>query len=142
MRPTLAALLLAALLPAPGGATEPGAPIPGLTDIPVAEWTAMAAGRTLTYTIGGAFWARERYHEGNRVTLQFYDGACLEGTWDYDPPLYCFHWVGEGSSCFRHARLGDQILVLETRDGLETGALQVMTGASDAPLDCGPQAIS
>jgi hypothetical protein len=144
MRPFLAALLLATAPPGLAAATEPGAgPIAGLVDIPVEEWSAMAEGRTLTYTIGGEFWAFERYHPGsNRVTLQFYDGACLDGVWDYSAPHYCFHWDGEGTSCFRHARLGDEILILETRDGVETGALQVMTGVSDAPLSCGPEAIS
>ncbi len=147
MRLTIAAAVLATL-PALAAATEPATeptanPLAGLADIPVEEWTAMTAGRTLTYTIGGEFWALERYHAGgNRVTLQFYDGACLEGTWDYTAPLYCFHWEGEGTSCFRHARLGAEILILETRNGAETGALQIMSGASDAPLTCGAEAIS
>lgn len=133
---------LFAFLPAVAFATEPGAP-PGLTDIPVAEWTELAGGRTLTYTIGGEFWALERYHPGgSRVTLQFYDGSCLNGYWDYADPLYCFHWEGEGTSCFRHARLGDEILILETESGVETGALQNMTGVSDAPLACGPAGTS
>ncbi len=141
MRLFFAATLLAAL-PALAVATEPGAPT-GLADIPVAEWRAMAEGRTLTYTIGGEFWALEHYTPGtDRVTLQFYDGTCLEGRWEFVAPLYCFHWEGEGTSCFRHARLGDEILVLETRDGAETGALQTMSGVSDAPLACGPAAIS
>jgi hypothetical protein len=146
MRPMLAALLLA--FASPGLATEP-APEPspaagaGLVDIPVEEWTALTSGRTVAYSIGGAHWALERYQPGgDRVILQFYDGACLEGTWDYAPPHYCFHWEGEGTSCFRHARLGDEVLIIETRDGVETGALQVMTGVSDVPLSCAPEAVS
>lgn len=142
MRLTIAAALIA--LPVLAAAGEAGpAPADGVTDIPLGEWTEMASGRTLRYTIGGEFWALERYEPGtNRVTLQFYDGTCLAGTWDYAAPLYCFHWDGEGTSCFRHARVGDQILILETRDGVETGALQLMSGVSDTPLSCGPQAIS
>ncbi len=141
MRPIFAVAMFAAL-PALAVATEPGA-LPGLADIPVAEWRAMAEGRTLTYTIGGEFWALERYTPGtDRVTLQFYDGACLEGRWEFVAPLYCFHWEGEGTSCFRHARLGDDILVLETRGGVETGAVQTMSAVTDAPLACGPEAIS
>ena len=74
----------------------------------------MATGRTLTYRINGEFWALEHYYPGtNRVTLQLYDGTCMEGTWDYAAPLYCFHWDGQGTSCFRHARLGAEILVIE-----------------------------
>ncbi|MBP7242244.1 hypothetical protein [Amaricoccus sp.] len=141
-RLALAALLIAA----PALAAETGAggpPADGLADIPVDEWTAMSAGRTLTYTIGGELWALERYEAGsNRVGLQFYDGTCLQGAWEYTNSLYCFHWEGEGTSCFRHARMGEQILILETRDGIETGALQLMSGVSDVPLSCGPEAIS
>lgn len=141
MRMILAAALLAGL-PVFAAGTEPGA-LPGLADIPVEEWRSMSAGRTLTYTIGGEFWALERYAPGtDRVTLQFYDGTCLEGRWEYVAPLYCFHWEGEGTSCFRHARLGQDILVLETRDGVETGALQTMSAVTDTPLACGPAAIS
>lgn len=139
MRNALALLLLAA----PAAATELRGPIPGMTDIPIEEWREMADGRTLTYMIGGELWALERYQRGtNRVTLEFYDGTCLEGAWDYDPPFYCFHWEGEGTSCFRHVRLGSEILVLETRDGAETGGLQVMTGASDTLLACGVEGVS
>ncbi|MBP7001479.1 hypothetical protein [Amaricoccus sp.] len=143
MRLALAAALLLAI-PALAAETGPApGPVDGLADIPVEDWTAMASGRTLTYTIGGEFWAMEHYEPGsNRVSLQFYDGTCLTGTWDYSAPLYCFHWEGEGTSCFRHARLGEQILILETREGAETGSMQLMSGVSDAPLSCGPQAIS
>lgn len=135
-----AACLVAAAALAAG--SEPGR-LDGLADIPVEEWTAMASGKTLTYRIGNDFWALEHYEPGsNRVTLQFYDGTCLNGTWEHQAALYCFHWDGEGTSCFRHTRLGGEILILETRDGMETGAVQVMAGISDAPLTCGPQAIS
>jgi hypothetical protein len=135
-------LIMIALAPTFAAATEREAP-PVLTDIPLAEWTAMAAGRTLTYTIGGEFWASEKYHPGSqRVTLQFYDGSCLDGYWEYVEPLYCFHWEREGTSCFRHSRLRDDILILETRDGVETGAVQNMSAVSDKPLSCGPPATS
>jgi len=141
MRPKLAAALIA-LTPLAAAATEsadPGAA--RALDIPVEEWAAMASGRTLTYAIGGAFWAIEHYYPGtSRVSLQFYDGTCLNGTWEYEAPLYCFHWEGEGTSCFRHVRVDDEILILETRDGV--GGQQVMTGISDIPFACGPAPIS
>lgn len=113
------------------------------TDIPVEEWRAMAMGRTLTYRIDGDLWALEHYFPGsNIVALQLYDGTCMEGTWDYQAPLYCFHWDGQGTSCFRHTRLGSQILVVETQDGVDTGRTQEMTGVSDAPVTCGPPVTS
>lgn len=122
-------------------ATErPGQPPEGgLPDIAVQEWTELTAGKTVTYRIDGQFWALERYVAGtNRVMIQFSDSSCLEGTWEYVEPLYCFHWIGEGTSCFRHVRMGEEILVLETERGVETGDVQVMTGVSDTPLACGP----
>ena len=74
----------------------------------------MAMGRTLTYRIDGAFWALEHYWPGtDRVTLQLYDGSCMEGRWDYVEPLYCFHWEGQDKSCFRHARLDGEVLIIE-----------------------------
>lgn len=112
-------------------------------DIPVAEWAEMAMGRTLTYRIDGALWAFERYHPGsNRVTLQLYDGTCMEGTWDYSAPHYCFHWDASGTACFRHARVDDTILIIETQDGMDTPLLQTMTAVSDLPLQCGPAVTS
>jgi hypothetical protein len=113
------------------------------TNIPVEEWIAMASGRTLTYRINGEFWALEHYYPGtNRVTLQLYDGTCMQGTWDYSDPLYCFHWQGQGTSCFRHARIGDEILIIETQDGADTPMTQSMTAVTDVPLSCGPAVTS
>jgi hypothetical protein len=112
-------------------------------NIPVEEWKAMAMGRTLTYRINGELWAFEHYHPGtNRVTLQLYDGSCLHGTWEYAEPLYCFHWEGQGTSCFRHARVDGGILIVETQDGQDTPLTQDMSGVTDLPLTCGPAVTS
>lgn len=150
MRPSLAAALASALV---AGSTDhvvaaepapPAAPAPGeMSDIPVEDWIAMARGRTLSYAVDGEVWALERYDPvSNQVALRLSDGTCLEGVWDYSDPHYCFHWRPTGSVCFRHVRLDDRILVLETQDGVETGAVQTMTGVSDAPVSCGPAPIS
>ena len=99
----------------------------------------MASGRTLTYRINGEFWALEHYYPGtDRVQLQLYDGSCMDGTWDYVAPLYCFHWDGQGTSCFRHARLGDEVLIIESQGGVDTPITQSMTAVTDTPLACGP----
>lgn len=146
MKRALCAMVAAiACAAGPASATEPfETPVPTLgADIPLEEWTAMAEGRTLSYAIDGRLWALERYEPGsNRVTLQFRDGSCLDGTWDYTAPFYCFHWDATGTSCFRHTRLEEQILILETQGGLETGGIQVMTGVSDLPLTCGAPLMS
>ena len=141
MRPTraAAAALLLLLLPAASQLPDPKA----AGDIPVAEWRAMASGRTLTYRINGELWALEHYYPGtNRVTLQLYDGTCMQGTWDYSDPLYCFHWEGQGTACFRHVRVDDRILIIESRDGADTPMTQDMTAVTDVPLACGPAVVS
>ncbi len=136
------AVALLALLPAASQVT-PQDRIDAATDIPLDEWTAMAMGHTLTYRIDGELWALEHYFPGtNRVALQLYDGTCMQGTWDYTAPLYCFHWEGQGTSCFRHARLGDAILIIETQDGQDTSMTQEMTGVTDLPVSCGPAVTS
>jgi hypothetical protein len=143
MRPieALAAALLLLVLPAASQA--PDTPAEQAANIPVGEWTAMASGRTLTYRIDGALWALEHYYPGsNRVTLQLYDGSCMQGTWDYSDPLYCFHWDGQGTSCFRHVRLGERIVIIESQDGADTSMTQDMTGVTDIPLQCGPAVTS
>jgi hypothetical protein len=144
MRPRFAALIAALALALPLAAAEPQPRShPEATDIPVEEWTAMAMGRTLTYRIDGALWALEHYYPGtNRVTLQLYDGTCMQGTWDYSAPIYCFHWEGEGTACFRHARRGDEILIIETQDGNDTPGVQMMTAVTNVPLACGPAVVS
>jgi hypothetical protein len=136
-------IALIALLVLPAASQPPAERVAQARNIPVAEWIAMATGRTLTYRINGEFWALEHYYPGtNRVTLQLYDGTCMEGTWDYDSPLYCFHWEGQGTSCFRHARLGEEILIIETQNGADTPMTQSMTAVTDVPLSCGPAVTS
>ena len=137
------ALAALALVVLPAASQSPAERIARATNIPVEEWKAMAMGRTLTYRINGELWAFEHYHPGtNRVTLQLYDGSCMQGTWDYAEPLYCFHWEGQGSSCFRHARVDGGILIVETQDGQDTPLTQDMSGVTDLPLTCGPAVTS
>lgn len=142
MRALLTFLLLAQALPA--AALDPFIDRIGeAVDIPAGEWTAMAAGRTLTYQIDGTLFAREHYYPGSdHVTLQLADGHCLEGTWSYTAPHYCFYWEGEPPACFRHARLDQEILVIQTEDGADTPVIQRMTGVTDLPLFCGPAVTS
>jgi hypothetical protein len=91
------------------------------------------------YRIDGELWALEHYFPGtDRVQLQLYDGTCLEGTWDYRAPHYCFHWWGQGTSCFRHTRVGGAIVVIQTEAGVDTPLTQDVTAVSDAPLTCEP----
>lgn len=138
--PLLCALVVALAGPALAQGLIPASPpdLEQATNIPPEEWSAMAAGRTLTYRINGSFWALEHYYPGtNRVTLQISDGSCLQGTWDYEAPRYCFHWEGREPACFRHARLGGQILIIETENGQDTPMTQTMTDVTDTPLSCG-----
>jgi hypothetical protein len=140
LRRLLLAPLLLGLLVAPlatWGAQPFVPPIQGGEDIPVEEWRKMAMGKTLVYRIEGQLWAYERYFPGtNQVMLQLYDGKCMQGTWDYVEPLYCFHWDVEGTACFRHARRGDDILILEAGSADRLPLIQMMTEVTDAPLTC------
>ena len=134
--------LILSLVCALGGAApaQEMQPVPeGAEDIPVEEWTAMAMGKTLVYRIDGQLWAHEHYFPGtNHVMLQLYDGSCMSGTWDYSEPLYCFHWDVEGTACFRHARRGDEILILEAAASEGVPLIQEMTAVTDIPLQCEP----
>ena len=110
MRPLPAAAAAALLLLVPAAAHPTTDRVAQSGDIPVEEWRAMAAGRTLVYRINGGLWALEHYFPGtDRVQLQLHDGTCMDGTWDYTAPHYCFHWQGQGTSCFRHTRVGEAI---------------------------------
>lgn len=118
-------------------------PLSGAVDIPLEEWSAMSKGRTLVYRIGGEVWALEYYYPGtDRVALQLNDGECLQGTWDYTEPYYCFHWESQGTACFRHARLNGEILVMETGDGSGVPNVQHMSAVTDIPLSCVPNLTS
>jgi hypothetical protein len=143
MRRLSAAAIAAILMLLPAASQSTAERVARAVDIPVEEWKALASGRTLTYRINGEFWALEHYFSGsNRVQLQLYDGTCMDGTWDYQAPHYCFHWEGQGASCFRHGRVGDDILIIEVQDGVDTMMTQTMTAVTDAPLTCGPAAVS
>ncbi len=143
MRPIPSAVFALVVLALGGASQSPAERIAGAANIPVAEWTAMAMGHTLTYRINGEFWALEHYYPGtDRVTLQLYDGSCMQGTWDYHEPFYCFHWEGQRPSCFRHARVDGEILIIETQGGQDTPLTQTMSGVSDVPLTCGPAVVS
>jgi hypothetical protein len=135
MRRTIGTALWLALA-ANAAAAGTDRPRPG--DIPVDEWRAMAEGRTVTYRINGDFWALEHYFPGtDRVQLQLNDGTCLDGSWDYQEPHYCFHWDGQGTSCFRHVRVSGRIVVIQTENGIDTALTQEAAAVTDAPLSCG-----
>ncbi|WP_424932561.1 hypothetical protein [Amaricoccus macauensis] len=135
----LAALGLVGFLSGAAPAQDVEPVVEGATDIPVEEWTAMVMGKTLVYRIEGQLWAHEHYYPGtNYVSLQLYDGSCMNGTWDYSEPFYCFHWDVEGTACFRHARMGNDILILEAGSGDDVPLIQEMTAVTDIPLQCQP----
>ena len=109
MRPIHAAAARRHAAGLPAASQSPAEPIARAADIPVEEWRAMATGRTLTYRINGEFWAMEHYIPGsNAVTLQLYDGTCMQGTWDYADAALLLSLGRPGHPCFRHARLGDR----------------------------------
>ncbi len=141
LRTILPGLLLAAQTALAGSPLEA---VPDGTDIPPDQWQALASGRTLTYRMpDGSLFAREYYHPGgNRVTLQFNDGTCMDGVWEHTPPRYCFHWERADLVCFRHLRYGRNALIIQqTADGADTDLFQLMTNVSDTQLSCGPPLV-
>lgn len=137
------ALLLALLAPVAVIAQDLPGESDAARDIPLEEWVAMADGNTLTYRINGIFFALEHYYpRSNRVTLQASDGRCLQGTWNYEAPHYCFYWEDQPPACFRHARLGSEILIIETENGEDTPMTQLMTDVTDTPVRCGVPPMS
>ena len=107
-------------------------------DIPPQEWREMVVGHSVTYNIGGAFWAHEAYDPAsNAVVIRMADGTCLEGTWSWSEGEYCFAWRGEGTSCFRHVRRDGEILIIPMVDGLPSGQVQTVAGVTDLPVSCG-----
>jgi hypothetical protein len=127
------ALILAMALAAPAFGTGSAG------DIPPEEWTDFAAGKTLTYTLGGQVWAHEQYHpdpNSRLVWIELVDGTCMAGTWDYVDGLYCFYWADEIPACFRHARNGGRIEVIPMENGIQAGDTQVMSEVTERPLAC------
>lgn len=116
---------------------------PDATDIPSEEWFAMVAGKTVTYRIDNQFWAHETYDpRTNRVYIALADGSCMEGVWAHIDNAFCFAWEDREFVCFRHARSGDDILIIPVEDGQVTGAIQVVQSIDDTGLPCGPELTS
>ena len=131
-----AAILIATPVWAADDGADPSS-LSGLIEEP--EWREIAAGRTVTYTVDGEFFALERYPEsGNAVSIQMWDGQCRTGHWSYVATgEYCFFWESLEPVCFIHRRNGAQIEILRVIDGALTGDVQILSAVSDAPLSCG-----
>ena len=139
-----AAALATAALAAAGTALAGAVPEPTRLlqegrDVPLDEWRAMTAGRTVWYRVDGEFWGRERYdREGDGVTFQFRDGECFDGSWRRtEDRWYCFDFGFARPHCFRHLELDGEFWAL----GVE-GGVQKIERIDDAPLACGPDVVS
>lgn len=114
-----------------------------LVDIPKEEWVSMVAGRTVVYKIGLDLWAFETYsRDSNFVSIQLANGECMDGTWNHIDGTFCFAWDNREYSCFRHARAGEEILIIPTVDGQPAGTTQTVSDITDAPMPCGPDLVS
>ena len=106
-------------------------------DLSPEEWQALVGGRTVWYRISGEVWGREGYRGApGQVTFQFPDGECLEASWTYSEPWFCFDFgeaLGGGPPhCFRHLRHGDRLWALS-----RTGEPQSIDRIDATPLTCG-----
>ncbi|MEO0913622.1 MAG: hypothetical protein AAFY59_11640 [Pseudomonadota bacterium] len=115
----------------------------GLVDIGKDEWFAMVSGRTVVYKIGPEYWAYETYSKkSNYVIIQLANGECMEGTWEHVNNTFCFAWDNGEYSCFRHARDGDEILIIPTVDGQPSGTIQTVSEITSDAVPCGPELTS
>ncbi|WP_339947419.1 hypothetical protein [uncultured Albimonas sp.] len=106
-------------------------------DLSPEEWQALVGGRTVWYRISGEVWGRESYRaEPGRVTFQFPDGECLEASWSYVEPWFCFDFgeaLGGGPPhCFRHIRHAETLWALS-----RSGEPQSIDRIDSTPLTCG-----
>ena len=63
---------------------------------------AMTRGRTVIYSLGGAFHGMERHYGDRRVEWAFSDGECFAGRWYAEGETVCFVYEGlEGPQCWR-----------------------------------------
>ncbi len=121
-----------------------GDPLDGLfssgADIDPSEWRRMVQGRTVIYQIGSETWAYETYAApgSDLVAILLADGTCMDGTWYHRNLEFCYAWSRGETSCFRHVRVGDEILVIPMVDGAPSGSVQTVSGISDKPIVCGP----
>ena len=114
---------LLCLLAAPVIAAEDPAELSeGDVLIEEAEWRDQVIGRTVYYFLEGRFFGREYYaRDGVSARFQHVSGACIDGSWSYNPDnaAYCFAWPGE-LVCFHHILRDGATLVLPTDPESET----------------------
>lgn len=111
-------------------------------DISSEEWFAMVAGKTVTYRIDDQLWAHETYDPNtNRVYIALADGECMQGIWTHIDGAFCFAWEDNDFVCFRHARSGEDILIIPMQGGDMAGAIQTVASIDDTGLPCGPELI-
>lgn len=126
MRSLVTAMILTAFC---AGAVSAGADEP----IPPEDWRAMTTGKTLHYYKDGELFGREYYrNEKDEVVFRFPNGLCAEGVWTYDSDEYCFAYEGQ-TSCFRHVKRGDDIVVISGENGEEQVVHKI---AEREPLSC------
>lgn len=66
------------------------------------DFDALTRGRTVIYTLGGAFHGMERHYGDRRVEWAFADGECFAGRWYPDGENICFVYEDlEGPQCWQ-----------------------------------------
>jgi hypothetical protein len=97
----------------------------------------LTAGRTITYSVDGAYYGTEQYLPGRRVIWTFGD-ICQKGSWAPQGDAICFTYDDSPEpSCwiFRQVPGG----LAAWRDQMRIGAPLVSTFQSRAPMSCGPR---
>jgi hypothetical protein len=110
---------------------------PAQTTVAPEAFEALSEGRTLTFSLGDAFFGAEQYFAGRRSLWLAGDGTCLEGRWYAEGEQICFLYRNDPAPhcwLFREDAGGYSAHLVE--DGAESGLALRLSGMSDEPLAC------
>ena len=119
-------LLVLACLALPADAAE---------KIGVAEFEALATGKTLTYAVGGEVYGIEQYLPGRRVIWAYRGQECVDGYWYEQGGQVCFIYDNQPTpQCWTYQRDGAGLRARFSGD--PEGAEPAVVQESTDPLIC------
>ncbi len=109
--------------------------------VPHEAFQAMAEGRTLHFTLGGAPFGSEQFFPGRRSLWRFADGRCAPGRWEAQGPEICFVYDADPTPiCWLFRRAGAAFAAHLLDGGAETGFSLELERVAEEPLPClGPR---
>ncbi len=109
------------------------------THISQTEWYDLTIGKTVIYQSFGLESGREYYPpSGNTIFYQTIVGTCMEGTYSYDAPSFCFQWQGNDLACFDQKWVENEIYIISKQNG----GIHFVADIIEAPFRCAPALLS